>query len=217
MKREPSKFEVTSRERIKHLIETMCNGSQQEFANIVGIGKSSVSQYVNGTNFPSNIRAGQIAEAFGINPAWVMGFDAPMKITNLSNITNLSTPDAYAIPILGQICCGEGAFTEDSYDGFFVLDKSIRADFCLKVRGDSMTDAGIDDGDKVFIRKSTDYQDGKIYDIVIKGENLASLKKVYWMDGKVLLQPCNSGYHPQIASEEDVFVIGECVGVYKPI
>ena len=215
MKREPNKFEVTSRERIKHLIETRCRGSQQEFADIVGIGKSSVSQYVNGTNFPSNIRAGQIAEAFDLNPAWVMGFDAPMKTLDLTNITNLSTPDAYAVPVLGQICCGDGIFSEECYDGYFVLDKSIRADFCLEVRGDSMIDVGIDDGDKVFIKKSEEYEDGRIYGVVIKGENLASLKKVYRMDDKVILQPCNTEYHPQVVPEQDVFIIGECVGVYK--
>lgn len=78
MKRDPNKYERASQERIKYLINTKCNGSQQEFADRVGIGKSSVSQYVKGTNFPSNIRAGQIAEAFGVNPAWVMGFDGPM-------------------------------------------------------------------------------------------------------------------------------------------
>ena len=215
MKREPNKFEIKSRDRIKLLIETRCKGSQQEFADMVGIGKSSVSQYVNGTNFPSNIRAGQIAEAFDLNPAWVMGFDAPMKISDFSNITNLSTPDAYAVPVIGEICCGNGTFTEECYNGYFVLDKSIRADFCLEVRGDSMVDAGIDDGDKVFIKKSEDFEDGRIYGVVIKGENLASLKKVYWMEGKVLLQPCNTEYHPQIVREQDVFIIGECVGVYK--
>lgn len=80
MKREPTREEKESQERIKYLIDTYCNGSQQQFAQRVGIGKSSVSQYVNGTNFPGNIRAGQIAKAFSINPVWVMGFDVPMVV-----------------------------------------------------------------------------------------------------------------------------------------
>lgn len=77
MKREPNEAELKSRERVIKLINEYCNGSQAEFAQRVGIGKSSVSQYVNGKNFPSNVRAGQIAHAFGLNPMWVMGFDAP--------------------------------------------------------------------------------------------------------------------------------------------
>lgn len=77
MKREPTKEELNSRKRIIELITDHCGGSQNEFAKKVGIGKSSVSQYVNGRNFPSNVRAGQIARAFDVNPMWVMGFDEP--------------------------------------------------------------------------------------------------------------------------------------------
>ena len=78
-----------------------------------------------------------------------------------------------------------------------------------------MIDAGIDDGDKVFIRRSEQYEDGKIYGVIVKGENLASLKKVYRLDDKLMLQPCNTEYHPPIVSEDEVFIVGECVGVYK--
>lgn len=79
MKREATLEERTSSERIKYLIDTYCNGSQNEFARRVGIGKSSVSQYVNGTNFPGNIRAKQIADAFFVEPMWVMGFQSDMR------------------------------------------------------------------------------------------------------------------------------------------
>lgn len=79
MKREPTKEELNSQKRIKFLIAEYCDGSQQVFADRAGIGKSSVSQYVKGTNFPSNQRAAQIAQAFQVLPMWVMGFDVPMK------------------------------------------------------------------------------------------------------------------------------------------
>lgn len=84
MKRQPTKEELESQKRIIELINERCNGSQQQFADRAGIGKSSVSQYVNGTNFPSNKRAAQIAKAFNVNPVWVMGFDAS-KRTNISS------------------------------------------------------------------------------------------------------------------------------------
>ena len=214
---ELNKYEKQARERILFIIDKYCEGSQQRFADMTGINKASVSQYVNGKNTPSNVTAGKIAFAFNVNPPWVMGFDVPMKDVDISNIRNLSAPDAYAVPVLGRISCGNGCFTEDSYDGYFVLDRSIRADFCLEARGDSMTDAGIDDGDKVFIRKTDEYIDGKIYGVIVKGEDLASLKKVYHVDDKVMLQPCNAQYHPRILPEDDIFIVGECVGVYKAI
>lgn len=79
MKRDATLEEKTSSERIRYLIDTYCDGSQNEFARRVGIGKSSVSQYVNGTNFPGNKRAKQIADAFYVEPMWVMGFPSEMR------------------------------------------------------------------------------------------------------------------------------------------
>lgn len=77
-----NKYSRQSMERVSQLIEERCGGSQQAFADKVGINKASVSQYVNGHNAPTNLTAGKIAKAFGINPAWVMGFDVPMTNTN---------------------------------------------------------------------------------------------------------------------------------------
>lgn len=45
----------------------------------IGLNKASVSQYVNGKNTPSNITAAKIAQVFGVDPAWVNGFDVPMS------------------------------------------------------------------------------------------------------------------------------------------
>lgn len=67
------------KKRIIYLINEYCDGSQQVFADKVKIGKTSVSQYVNGQNLPTNKRAGQIAQIFSVSPAWVMGFDVPMN------------------------------------------------------------------------------------------------------------------------------------------
>lgn len=78
LKRTLTEIERNSQKRIKQLIDSKCGGSQQAFADRVGIGKSSVSQYVNGTNFPTNVRAKQIADVFGVSPMWIMGFDVPM-------------------------------------------------------------------------------------------------------------------------------------------
>lgn len=78
MKRQPSEIERNSQRRIIQLIEQFCDGKQKVFADKVGIGKPSVSQYVSGSNFPTNIRAAQIAKAFKVSPLWVMGFDSPM-------------------------------------------------------------------------------------------------------------------------------------------
>ena len=70
-------FGKRSCDRIKSIVDEFCNGSQQELADRAGIDKSSISQYVHGKNTPSNLTSNKIAKPFGLNPAWVMGFDAP--------------------------------------------------------------------------------------------------------------------------------------------
>ena len=204
---------MTTSESIKKLREKY-GLTQYELGKIAGLSSKAVGAWESGRAEPRIGAIEKIASYFGISKSEVLGWTNDDH--DISNIKNLSTPDAYAVPILGRICCGNGAFNEEeSCDGVFVLDKSIRADFCLEARGDSMTDAGIDDGDKVFLRKSEKYEDGKIYGVIIKGEDLASLKKVYRINDQIMLQPCNSEYHPQIMSQDDVYIVGECVGVYK--
>ena len=192
--------------------------SQQQLADLVGYkDRTSIAKIEAGEVDLSQTKIIAFAKALNLQPIELYGWKDKDNSDSFTGIKNLRTPDAYAVPILGRICCGDGTFTEDSYSGSFVLDKSIRADFCLEVRGDSMIDVGIDDGDKVFLRKTEHYEDGKIYGVIIKGEDLASLKKIYRLDNKLMLQPCNSEYHPQVFQKEDVFIVGECVGVYKTI
>lgn len=56
------------------------NMKAQELADKAGIHKSSISQYVNGSHTPSNIKAGKMGEVLGVNPLWLMGFDVPMTV-----------------------------------------------------------------------------------------------------------------------------------------
>lgn len=91
-------FERQSRERINYLISTFCDGSQQRFSEKTQLNKASVSQYVNGKNTPSSITASKIAKAFGIDPAWLMGFDVPMEPVSLGS--GLSTaPSSPVAPV----------------------------------------------------------------------------------------------------------------------
>lgn len=203
---------MTTSESIKRLREKY-GLTQSDLGKIAGLSSKAVGAWESGRAEPRIGAIEKIAAFFGIPKSEVIGWNE--EENPLEGIWNISTPDARAVPVLGRICCGDGTFTEESYTGYFVLDRSVHADFCLEARGDSMTDAGIDDGDKVFIRKSEHYEDGKIYGIIIKGEDLASLKKVYRLDGKIMLQPCNSDYQVQVLPETDVMIVGECVGVLK--
>lgn len=192
----------------------------QELADKSGVGKASISQYLNGAHKPSNISSAKIAKVLGVNPLWLMGFDVPMDDTKagLPDLpSNILTPAAYPLPILGTICAGDGILCEENFDGFFFVDNSIRASYCLHVHGDSMMDAEIYDEDIVFIRKDFEYEDGKIYAVVYGAQQDAVLRKIYRDGSKVILTPCNNSYKPLVMDPDDIFIIGECVGMYRPI
>lgn len=136
--------------------------------------------------------------------------------SNFYGFTNIIYPESYPVPILGEICAGDGILCEENYDGTFYVDKSIKADICLRVKGESMVEAGIDDGDIVFVRKCYEYHSGKIYAVRINEDTEAFIKKVAWQGEQVILNPCSSDsvYQPIVESVNNISIIGECVGVY---
>lgn len=74
---------------------TEANISQQELSEKSGVGKSSISHYVNGTHAPSNISAGKMAAVLDVEPLWLMGFDVPKQkisydFSNPDNIESIS-------------------------------------------------------------------------------------------------------------------------------
>ena len=70
------KNELTARRLIEALDRRGLKA--QDLADLTGVSKSSISQYVNGTHCPSNISAGKMADVLGVSPVWLMGFDVPM-------------------------------------------------------------------------------------------------------------------------------------------
>lgn len=82
-RKKPTQFDIQSRERLNYIIAKYCHGSQNELSKRTGVGKASISQYVNGKNTPSNLTALAICTPFNINPAWLQGFDVPMKCEDI--------------------------------------------------------------------------------------------------------------------------------------
>lgn len=88
--KKPTEFDIRSRERLNYIIAKYCNGSQQELSKRTGVGKASISQYVNGKNTPSNLTALALCTPFKINPAWLQGFDVPMMREDTASGVSLS-------------------------------------------------------------------------------------------------------------------------------
>lgn len=165
----------------------------------------TIKQVSDGMNLDFNTLLGMIEGNVSINRSYSTLRPLP---------SNIITPSARAVPILGTICAGDGIHCEENFEGYFYVDRTIKADYCLKVHGDSMIDAGIYDGDVAFLRKDFEYEDGEIYAVCWGAEASASLKKLYKMNDKLMLQPCNAEYAPVLIDSDDVYIVGECVGTY---
>lgn len=191
------------------------NLTQEELAEMVGYKSfTTIQKWETGDSEPNMGVLRQLADIFHLSISELVETDLESKATSRPLPSNIITPAAYAVPILGTICAGSGIHCEENFQGHFYVDHTIKADYCLKVEGDSMIDAGIYDGDFAFIRKSFDYSDGDIYAVCWGAEESASLKKLYKMDDKVMLQPCNSDYAPTLVDADDIYIVGECIGTY---
>jgi len=117
------------------------------------------------------------------------------------------------IPILGVVAAGEPILATESYEDYVELgDDGVRVDFCLRVKGDSMKDARIMDGDIVFVRRQPTVQNGEIAVVLIDDE--VTLKRVYITEKGVILKPENPAYQPMFVSHEDfrqVRILGRAV------
>ena len=194
------------------------NIKQAELARSTKITPSSISDWSKGKYTPKRDKLQIIADYLSVNPAWLMGESDIMDVETIDNnsyTNNDYSYDVSKLPILGTICAGDGVYIEEEYDEHIFIDQGMRADFALRVKGDSMIEAGIFDGDLVFIRQQSSVRNGKIAAVRLTEWNEASLKKIFVKNDNVILYPCNPDYEPIVT--RNVEIIGECVGVYREL
>lgn len=203
--------------RLKETLQNK-NIKQAQLARESGITPSSISDWLKGKYFPKQDKINKLAEILNVNPMWLAG----QEISSNKNITSdvdfsdeSFYPEINKIPLIGEICAGDGIFAEENLEDYIYINDVNNADFALTVQGDSMIEAGIFDGDIVFIKKKPIVNNGRIAAVLLLDSNEASLKKFYKKEDHILLQPCNSFYEPIIT--KDVLVIGECVGVFRKL
>ncbi|MGF1616216.1 MAG: transcriptional repressor LexA [Acidimicrobiia bacterium] len=120
------------------------------------------------------------------------------------------------IPLLGRIAAGTPILAAEHVEEVIPLPVSLVGDgpvFLLEVKGDSMIDAGIHEGDLVAIHSQKEARDGEIVAALIDGEE-ASVKRLRRKDGKVILESANPNYAPMVFSD-GVELIGKVVSVLR--
>jgi repressor LexA len=128
-----------------------------------------------------------------------------------------SLPDRLRdVPILGRIAAGTPILAAEHIEDVLTLPVDLIGNepvFLLQVKGDSMMNAGILDGDLVAIRSQKDAQDGEIVAALIDGEE-ATVKRLRRRDGKVILESENPAYEPMVF-EDGVELVGKVVSVLR--
>ena len=211
-----NEFIEKSSKRIRQALE-MNDMKQQELADKSGVSKNSISQYLSQRSIPSNISAGKMATVLGVNPMWLMGYDVPMIKENSDSGTkfdNVFPIEIHKYPLLGEVACGEPIFMSEERENYGMSGAEIKADFCLKAKGDSMIGARIMDGDIVFIRQQREVENGEIAAVAIDDE--ATLKRFYRDEetGTITLVAENPAYAPMVFTAENqknIYILGKAV------
>lgn len=186
--------------------------SQEQLAKLVGYtDRSSIAKIEKGNVDLSQSKILEFAKALKTTPSELMGWSDEEDYLKIDNI--IPVPKMESLPIIGTIACGEPILANENIDGYFNVEKSLKADFCLRCKGDSMINARIYDGDLVFIKKQPDVEDGEIAAVLI--DNEATLKRVYKVPGRIILRAENPTFKPIELKEndmKDIRIIGKAVG-----
>ncbi|MFH1226561.1 MAG: transcriptional repressor LexA [Planctomycetota bacterium] len=175
------------------------------------------------------VKAGQIP-AFRVRSEWrfrkeaidvwiEQGAPAGMNPEPLQAKPAETETDWFDIPVLGRIAAGTPILAEENIEGTVkVAKKRLRNPdgvFALRVRGDSMINAQINNGDTVIIRQQPTVENGQIAAVVIEDE--ATLKRVYFETGRIRLQPENDSMKPMMVypANKNVRIAGKMLMVMR--
>ena len=188
-----------------------------DLSDITGISRSAISSYLAGRWLAKQDKVYLLAKALNVDEAWLMGYDVPMerKIRTSEPLPdNILQIHKKKIPLLGTIAAGQPIYADEHIEEYLPVDDDLHADFALKVSGDSMINANINDGDIVFIKKQEIVENGQIAAVLI--DDSATLKRFYKIGSIVQLQAENPKYSPIICDEsncDNCRIIGLAVAV----
>jgi repressor LexA len=145
----------------------------------------------------------------------ISGADTPESSYDETDVGD-ARPEATYVPMVGRIAAGGPILAEETLEDVFPLPKQLVGEgtlFMLEVRGDSMVDAAICNGDYVVVRQEQTAENGEIVAALIDGE--ATVKTFQRKDGHVWLMPHNTAYDP--IDGTDATILGKVTAVLRRI
>ena len=138
----------------------------------------------------------------------------PRAIEILDDTFNLTRRELVNVPIIGQVAAGEPILAQENIENYFPIPAEImpnKQTFLLKVKGESMINAGILDGDMVLVEEAHTASNGDM--VVALIEDGAIVKTFYKEEGVFRLQPENDTMDPIIVKE--LMILGKVIGVFR--
>lgn len=197
----------TFKERLSELRKEK-NISQEKFADLIGVSKSTISMYENGNRTPDFETEEKIADFFNVDLDYLRGRS---KIRNkyqaqlTSNAIILDKSQFISVPVYGKASAGCGCINMETalYDKVIHINGYSHDSFLIEVSGDSMEPL-IFDGEFVLVDPShIEIEEGKIYVITYNGETFIKKIEEHEEDGIVVLKSINQQYRDRIIKQEE--------------
>lgn len=138
----------------------------------------------------------------------------PRAIEIVDENFNLSRREVANIPIIGTVAAGQPLLATENIEGYFPIPADLlsnKSTFMLRVKGNSMINAGIFDGDTIIVEQQNTAVNGDI--VVALVEDSATVKTFYKEDGHIRLQPENDSMEPIIV--DDCIILGKTIGLLR--
>jgi repressor LexA len=191
---------------------------QKELSEALGISRSTIASWEAGHRTPEVSAARKLADFFGVSLDHLLGRSEGRAAESPSGYRadDLPTPgDVVLVPVLGVVRAGQPLLASQNVEGHLAVpaaDVQGGEYFFLRVKGDSMVGARIHEGDLVLVRRQPEVENGEIA-VVLVDEEEATLKRVFRLDGKWLLQAENPAMCPLVLPRRAVRVVGKVVRV----
>lgn len=182
--------------------------SQLELAKYLDVTQGAISSWEVGRNAIDSTLLTRIAEYLDVTVDQILGVYP-------SNVYPITTRK---FPMLGEIAVGEPITMVEDFESYVEAGADIHADFCIKIKGDSMIGARIQDGDIVFIRQQPDVANGQIAAVAIEDE--ATLKRVYKTNSTIILNAENPAYEPIVihrGQTENIRILGLAIAFQSEV
>ncbi len=138
----------------------------------------------------------------------------PRAIEIIDDSFQLLRSETTSIPIIGTVAAGQPILAQENIDGYFPIPMDMAPNahcFVLKVKGESMINAGIFDGDQIFVEQTCDARNGDM--VVALIDDSATVKTFYKEKDYIRLQPENDSMDPILV--KDVRILGKVFGVFR--